>query len=311
MHNDTSSNALPELTADFLRSPHCLVDNLFAQLWKQVGMNSLLKRCGFQKRSGIAANEVMYCLTLWVWFKVNSVSLFARESMGTFCQGGKDVLYEAMKREDWDWRNLHRQIALKVVRQISRSSAENAFVLDDTIKIRHGKTMPGVSSHFDHTTGRAVMGQQILQLGLSCEDGFVPVDSELFISKVKAKSLTQAFQDGRSIAAKRYRVAQHQSKPEMAKAMISRALRAGIQATYLLADAWFGTKQIIRLAEDALLTAILRMKKNKMNTVSVNIKRENWSVVKWMFVPYFKPQYASNGRRFQVSTINRKHWMSN
>jgi hypothetical protein len=34
-----------------------------------------------------------------------------------------------------------------------------AFVLDDSIKIRHGKKMPGVSSHFDHTLGRSVMGQ--------------------------------------------------------------------------------------------------------------------------------------------------------
>jgi hypothetical protein len=47
-----------------------------------------------------------------------------------------------------------------------------AFVLDDSIKIRHGKKMPGVSSHFDHTLGRPVMGQQVLNLGYSCEHGF-------------------------------------------------------------------------------------------------------------------------------------------
>ncbi|TXL02473.1 hypothetical protein BMR09_16825, partial [Methylococcaceae bacterium CS3] len=60
-----------------------------------------------------------------------------------------------------------------------------AFVLDDSIKIRHGKKMPGVSSHFDHTLGCSVMGQQVLNLGYSCEHGFVPLDSEIFISDVK------------------------------------------------------------------------------------------------------------------------------
>ena len=46
--------------------------------------------------------------------------------------------------------------------------------------------------------------------------------------------------------------------------MIKRAQRGGIDAQYLLADAWFGTKPMIKTAEDALLVAIVRMKKNKM-----------------------------------------------
>jgi hypothetical protein len=54
----------------------------------------------------------------------------------------------------------------------SLSKSAKAFVLDDSIKIRHGKKMPGVSSHFDHTLGRSVMGQQVLNLGYSCEHGF-------------------------------------------------------------------------------------------------------------------------------------------
>ncbi|QCW82647.1 hypothetical protein EQU24_10670 [Methylotuvimicrobium buryatense] len=88
------------------------------------------------------------------------------------------------------------------------SAGPKALVLDDSIQQRFGKKMPGVSSHFDHTTGRHVMGQQVLTLGLSCEAGFVPLDSELYISQTRAQPLTQAFQDGRSIVAKRYAAAQ-------------------------------------------------------------------------------------------------------
>ena len=272
MNHDTKQPALPALTSDFLRGSGNLIDNLFADLWKQVGMKTLLSRSGFQKRSGTPTGELMYCLLLWVWLKADSVSLFARESLHTFSAAGKDVLYSALNREDWNWRRLHLEIARKAVRQLGKPTLPQAFVLDDSIKIRHGKKMSGISSHFDHTSGRHVMGQQVLTLGLSCEEGFVPLDSELFISATKAQVLHRPFIDGRSVAAKRYHVALNQTKPQMAKAMISRALRAGIEATYLLADAWFGTKPMIRMAEEALLTPILRMKKNTMKYRLAEVK---------------------------------------
>jgi len=234
MNHVTTPCALPELSSDFLRSRHCLVDKLFAAVWKHVGMSGLLTRCGFQKRSGVGVNEVMYTLALWVWLKVDSISLFSRESLKSFCVGGKDIMYEAMNREDWDWRGLNLRVAQQAVRQLKQPGTASAFVLDDSIKTRSGKKMPGISSHFDHTTGRHVMGQQVVTLGLSCAEGFVPLDSELFISATKAQSLTIPFSDGRSIAAKRFRVAQEQTKPQMAKAMIARAQRAGIEAQYVL-----------------------------------------------------------------------------
>jgi hypothetical protein len=50
----------------------------------------------------------------------------------------------------------------------------------------------------------------------------------------------------------------------MVASMICRALRAGIEAHYFLADAWFGSKAIIRLCQETALTAIVRMKKSKL-----------------------------------------------
>jgi hypothetical protein len=41
--------------------------------------------------------------------------------------------------------------------------------------------------------GWSVMGQQVLNLGYSCEHGFVPLDSEIFISNVKAQGLYKEF----------------------------------------------------------------------------------------------------------------------
>jgi len=213
MNHDTTACAFPALTSDFLRNCDSLIDNIFADLWKQVGMKTLLARCGFRKRSGTPVNAVLYCLTMWVWLKSNSVSLFARDSLSTFCAAGKDDLYEAMNREDWNWRALHLRVARKTLQQLVTPGSVTAFVLDDTIKIRSGKKMPGISSHFDHTTGRHVMGQQVLTLGLSCAEGFVPIDSELFTGKTNVVDLVVPFKDGRSIAATRHRAALSQTKP--------------------------------------------------------------------------------------------------
>lgn len=260
MNHTSKRITLPTLTADLLLESGVLIDNVFAKLWQQVGMKTLLNRAGFNKRSGIPIHEVVYTLSLWLWLKKGSIGMFARESL----QGmGKDVLYDTLNREDLNWRKYHEQIAYKAVRCF-KTSAKRAFVVDDSIVQRFGKKMPGVSSHFDHTSGRHVMGQQVLTLGLSCEDGFVPLDNELFTSKVKAQPLSKDFKDGRCTVAKRYRIAEQQTKPEMVASMIRRALRAGIMAHYFLADAWFGSKAIIRMCQETDLTAIVRMKKSKL-----------------------------------------------
>ena len=46
--------------------------------------------------------------------------------------------------------------------------------------------------------------------------------------------------------------------------MISRATRAGLEADYFLADAWFTTMVILKMTENEALTGIVRMKKHKV-----------------------------------------------
>jgi len=263
MNHDTKLSALPELTASLLKEKNCLLDNVMASLWKDVGMKAMLTKLGFVKRSGTGATELVYLLVIFVWLRISTIGMFSRESLQAFSLCKKDALYELMNDEDYNWRAAHLEMARKTLSTHNKKGLR-AFVLDDTLKTRRGKKMPGVSSHFDHTTGQHLMGQQVLTLGISAEDGFVPIDKELFISSVKAQPLHKPFADGRSIAAKRYRVANEQTKPEMAHSMLSRALRAGIQADYLVHDAWFGTKAMFRSAHELDLVSISRMKKNKM-----------------------------------------------
>ncbi|MCR4304530.1 MAG: hypothetical protein NUV63_09955 [Gallionella sp.] len=62
MNHGTKTIELPELTANLLRGGGCLIGNLFAGLWKQMGMKARLNRIGFHKRSGTSAHELVCCL---------------------------------------------------------------------------------------------------------------------------------------------------------------------------------------------------------------------------------------------------------
>jgi hypothetical protein len=174
-------------------------------------------------------------------------------------------MYDLLKREEINWREFNIQTAKGVYKQNKLAGSRiKAFVLDDSIKTHRGKKMEGVSSHFDHVTGRHVMVQQVLTLGLATEEAFLSLDSQIDIGQVKARELIRPYKDRRSVVGKRYREATTQSKPQMAANMMKRAIRNGMEADYILADAWFGTKPMIRTALELNTCAILRMKKSKM-----------------------------------------------
>ena len=47
MNHGAKTLQLPELTANILWEGGCLVDNLFADVWKRMGMKAQLNRLGF------------------------------------------------------------------------------------------------------------------------------------------------------------------------------------------------------------------------------------------------------------------------
>lgn len=264
MNNAANQDNLPPLVSDLLKDPVTYIDNLFADGWKRLGVRSLIRKAGLTKRTGTQIGEVVYVLLIWRWLNVSSISVFAQKALGLFSQAKKDVMYDLLKREDINWRGLNLQLAAKVYGEHNlQNDRISAFVLDDSIKARSGRRMEGVCSHFDHVSNTSVKGQQVLTLGHSSEQAFLPLDSQIAISKVNAQPMAKAFKDGRSAGAKRYDEAIGKTKVQMATGMIRRAVRHGIRASYVIADAWFANKAMMRAAIGLGMTAVLRMKKNK------------------------------------------------
>jgi len=265
MNNDTNRPLIPSLIEEVLNHPGQCVDNIFAGIWKNLKITQLIEQSGFKKRTGLPVTDAVFLLVLWKWINVPSISVFSKQSLQTFSDAKKDVMYDLLKREDIDWRGFNFKVAKSVYQQRDiASSVYKVYVLDDSVKKRRGKKMEGVSSHFDHTEGRHVMGQQVLTLGLATEECFLPLDSQIYVSSTKAQGLNREFKDNRSIVAKRYEEATTKTKPALAKSMLARAKRHGILGDYIAADAWFGTKPMIKTALSLDLTAIFRMKKSKM-----------------------------------------------
>ena len=81
MNRATKTIELPALTVDLLKANGVLIDNVFASLWREVGMKTILNRAGFNKRSGTPMSDVMFSLMLWLWLQKESIGMFARKCL--------------------------------------------------------------------------------------------------------------------------------------------------------------------------------------------------------------------------------------
>ncbi len=221
-HFNNRSN-LPHNIEPMVKDPQLRIDNLLAQMWSALGLNGHLGRAAMTKRSGLSARESVFLLLMWRWLRGSSITMFCRVSMQQFFQARKDAVYKFFKREDLNWRSLNCRVARALYQRcgIQRSS-RRAFVIDDSIKIRRGRKMEGVSAHYDHSLGKTVIGQQVVTLGLAADDGFVPLDSDLFIRSKSVQGLNHEHRDGRSVVARRSRCAREQSKPQLVISMLKK-----------------------------------------------------------------------------------------
>ncbi len=250
---------------DYLSNPWILADNGLERVFQQILFKKILQRVGYSKRCGDNLVSVMFTLLIWPLLGVKSISNFCGKKLSCFINGGENVLYDFMKRQDLNWRALRYQ-SIKSIYNKSDICREpiKAFVFDDTIKHRRGKKVEGSSWHFDHTEGRSVLGQQVLEMGLVASNGYLPIDSQIYISNSKAVYREKDFDDRRSAVALDYKDACNLNKNEMMRDMMKRALRAGIKAEYSISDSWFGNKGNIYESKKLNLTNISRMKCDAM-----------------------------------------------
>ena len=251
--------------SDALSQPLTFADTELSQGIQRHSLAGLLSAAISRKRrsDGEPLPNVLCALLVWPLMKVKSIHCFCCE----LCQilaGRVSVLYDFLGREDINWRGFSCQLARRVYHANDLGAcSQRAFVVDDTSQARAGRKVEGTSCYFDHTEGRQRKGHQVLQLGLAAEKGFLPLEAQIVTGQKCAidKPKDKPFHDQRSSAARDMRRAREQSKHQLFRGMLLRALRAGFRACYVLADAWFGCKENIACCLDNELVAILQMKR--------------------------------------------------
>ena len=230
--------------SDALRQPRTFADTALAEGLRRHSLASLLRAAiSRQRRSdGEPLPNVLCALLVWPLLKVKSLHCFCAE----LCQilaGKVSVLYDFLGREDIHWRGLLGELA----RQVSQDNdlgprSQRAFVVDDTSQARAGRKVEGTSCYFDHTEGRTRKGHQVLHLGLAGEKGFLPLEAQIVMGEKGRidKPKSKPFKDQRSAAARDLRRAGEQTKHQLFREMLGRALRAGFRAAFVLADACYG-----------------------------------------------------------------------
>jgi hypothetical protein len=254
--------------SDACRQPFTFVDTeLSAGIQRHSLVGRLIAVISRRRRSDAEPlGNVLCALLVWPLLKVKSLHCFCAE-LCQFLEGEVSVLYDFLGREDINWRGLESELSRRVYQANEMGCrSESAFVVDDSSKARAGRKVEGTSCYFDHTEGRHRTGHQMLQLGLASPKGFLPIEAQLVMGEKGAinKPKDKPFRDQRSSAARDMRRAREQTKHQLVRDMIPRALRAGFKAQYALADAWFGCKENVACCLDNQLTAIFQMKRGNL-----------------------------------------------
>ncbi len=249
----------------YLSDPNLFTDNKLEEAMQHIGFKSLLSRADFRKQKGDPLLQVMFALLIWPLLEVRSLSTFCGKFLKAFIAGGMNVLYDFQKRQDLNWRKL-RQSSAKQVYRLNELDQEQtkAFVFDDSLKGRRGKKVQAASTHYGHTTGHHLKGQQLLEMGLVSPKGYLPLDSQIYVGDKNRSKEEPQFKERTSAVAKDYKNALKLNKNQMVRQMLKRALRLGFKADFVLGDAWFGNKGNIEAVIREGLTAIFRMKNSNM-----------------------------------------------
>lgn len=254
--------------SDALDQPLTFVDTEIAEGLQRHSLVGLLAAAISRKRrsDGEPLTNLLCALLVWPLMKVNSLHCFCAE----LCQilaGELSVLYDFLGREDINWRGVSSELAQRIYQANELGSrSQRAFVVDDTSKARAGRKVEGTSCYFDHTQGRTLKGHQVLHLGLAAENGFLPIEAQLVMGEKAAvdKPKDKPFKDQRSSCARDMRRARQETKHQLFRGMLLRALRAGFSAAYVLADAWFGCKENIGCCLENKLVGIFQMKRGNL-----------------------------------------------
>jgi SRSO17 transposase len=150
-----------------------------------------------------------------------------------------DGMQHLLARADWDADRVRDDLRTYVVEHLGDQQA--VLVVDETGFLKKGTQSVGVQRQYSGTAGRIENCQIGVFLAYASPQGRTFLDRELYLPKEWA-----ADRERRQEAAVPASVA-FQTKPQLARAMLERALAAGVPFTWVTGDEIYGGDRRLRL----------------------------------------------------------------
>ena len=172
--------------------------------------------------------------------------------------GSKDPssTFRFIAKMDWDeeqveqirWELLSRRTRRALQAVGRKGEAVPVFLaIDDTLVEKTGKKMEGVSYHYDHCTGRNVLGYVWVTGHLVVMGQSYPVSWKMYLRQGICEELGRPFL----------------SKPELAAAILRAFQPLPGTQTYVLTDSWYPSQELLNLCEERGFHLISAVKSNR------------------------------------------------
>lgn len=238
--------------------------NAISSFFRIFGVGNLLRKCNAQKEKGVPVLDIFKYKLCNVF---SDRSMYMQQKTGSFRESfSKNTFYRFLNNPKTNWLRFTTLLSKKVAEKIEPLTGDdrvNAFVVDDSLFERTSckKTELG-SRVFDHTSMRYRKGYRLMTLGWTDGNTFLPVNSCLLASSKESNLIGPVTHfDGRSLAAKRRKLAQMKG-PDVMIELLKSALSAGHTADYVLFDTWFSNPTQLIAVKNLGLDSIAMIKKS-------------------------------------------------
>lgn len=174
-----------------------------------------------------------------------------------------DRLQGFLAKAAWDADELRDRVRDYAVAALSAPDA--VLIADETGDIKKGTKSAGVQRQYTGTAGRIENAQVSVHLSYGSSRGRTLIDRELYLGKAWAGTTADHERRSAEQGIPPERATQVATKPELARRMVERAVRAGVPFTYFLADEVYGQARALRAwLEEQRIRYVLAVPKDEV-----------------------------------------------
>lgn len=268
MQDNNFLEEIGSLFTDSAKSSRIIIDQI-----RQIS----LPKVGQDIRAVHARGSIIKLLILFKLMAIPSINKIKVLDLDKLIPFGKDVLYKVKNSPLINWRKLLLHQSFRCMQDINVDIKANdpwarpCFIIDDSDMHKTGKFIELIGRVFSHVSGKYPLGFKSMNLSYWSGKHLLHVDFSLHIEKgkkgnqgMKSTDLKRRFKKARKDSDPgyvRFREA-FVKKTTSAIRMIKRAIKEGFVASYILADSWFFSSELVQFSVSNGLHLISRPKWN-------------------------------------------------